>query len=131
MRQADYIKWLYQHYTPHYVLASANAIWSQAYKVLKGEMETFKKDYEEIEKQKEEQDAKDLKAAQDFAKEEAEKNRIRLLPDKERLIETFTILNLPEIEKFKEKEAQQILDAFKKDFLKLKKKYVDMTEKTL
>lgn len=84
-----------------------------------------------LKKQKEAQDAIDLKAAHEFAKKEAEKKRVRLLPDKERLIETFTGLNLPEIEKFKEKEAQQILAAFEKDFKKLKKTYIAMAEKTL
>ena len=85
----------------------------------------------DLKKKKEVQDAIDLKAAEKFAKEKAEKKRVRLLPDKERLIETLTGLNLPEIEKFKEKEAQQILAAFEKDFKKLKKTYITMAEKTL
>ena len=56
-----------------------------------------------------------------------EKRRLRLLSDKERLIETFELINLS-IEKFKNKEAQNILKAFDKEFLSLKNKYLKLAQ---
>lgn len=82
-----------------------------------------------LKKEKEAQDAKDLKDAKEFAKVEAEKKRVRLLPDKERLIETFEGINTTAYEMFHQKEARALIQEFEKAFSKLKKDFVAKAKK--
>jgi len=97
--------------------------------------EKLKKEQDELEeKQRLEAEAADNAnkiAAEELAVKNKEERRVRLLSDKERLIETFELINLPKIEKFKNKEAQGIFDLFEKDFNRLKKTYLALTYKHL
>jgi len=85
----------------------------------------IKEEKAEVDRIAKEVQEKAEKVAEDTRlKAEVEKKRLRLLPDKERLIETFELINLPVIDKFKSKEAQSVLKAFAKDFDKLIKGYL-------
>jgi len=93
---------------------------------LEAERVKLEEEQAELAKKQEAQRVKEEVDARLKSEELAEKKRVRLLPDKERLIETFELLNLPVIEKFKQNEAQKIYSDFTKDFAKLKKKYAEM-----
>ena len=88
---------------------------------------------EQVEKERLEKEATD-KANQIEADKaiaaSIEARRVRLLPDKERLIEVLELLNIP-TDKFENKEAQTIFKGFEKAFAKLKKTYIEMAENTL
>ena len=97
----------------------------------KAELE--KKQDEQAEKERLEKEATDkadkIKADKAIA-DAVEARRVRLLPDKERLIEVLEVLSIP-TDKFENKEAQSIFKGFEKAFAKLKKTYIEMAENTL
>lgn len=102
-RQADYIKLLYQYCEKHYNPNKAVSIWHQAYKTLKGEMETFKNTYDESEKKVTEREKKNnLERAEELRQRLI--NGQKLPSDKEELLRKKALLLL-DIKVFKNKLA--------------------------